>query len=280
MYSNLWNSCQASVCQLRFLNERNVLVDSLTGFKVDECLVTSQFAFYVDKAFKVEIVFVDKDANTPTASIQIPYREFINDMRVGVINNSGKYAIFNLDLPLFKDIPGLTLSQESNFQVGISVATLSFNYGSSNLSLKRGILSSMFSNGDGQRFIQYDGMLINGNSGSPLLDLRTGEVIGIACRRNTPLVNAYNQLIDIISNNLVELKKVEEVVLFGDVDPIQVLIANQNQLKHLASLIYKYTGCGMANAVTLDNILSYFNQSHSGNYEQEEEKKKITVNSF
>lgn len=280
MYSNLWNSCQASVCQLRFLNERNVLVDSLTGFKVDECLLTSQFAFYVDKAFKVEIVFVDSDANTPTASMQIPYREFINDMRVGVINNYGQYAIFNIDLPVFKNIPGLTLSRERNFPIGISVATLSFNYGSNNLSLKRGILSSTFSNADGQRFIQYDGMLINGNSGSPLIDLKTNEVIGIACRRNTPLVNAYNQLIDIISDNLVELKKVEELVLFGDVDPVQVLIANQNQLKQLASLIYKYTGCGVANAVALDNILSYFNQHHSEHYEQEDEKIKVAVNSF
>lgn len=268
MYSNLWNSCHAAVCQLRFFNERGVLVDSLTGFKVNECLITSQYAFYIEKAFKVEIAFVASDANTPTALMRIPYNEFVNDMRIGVISNLGQYAIFNIDFPRFKNIPSLKLSAQRDFSIGASVATLSYNFGGTNLALKTGILSSVYANKEGQRFIQYDGILTNGNSGSPLIDLKTKEVIGIACRRNTPLVNAYHQLMDIISANLVELKKVEEIVRFGEVDPIQVLIANQNQLKQLASLIYKYTGCGVANAITLDNILSYFNGDYSLNEEQ------------
>lgn len=259
MFSSLWKSCHASVCQLSFLNERGITVDSLTGFKVNNCLITSQHAFCVEKAFKVEIVFVDSDANTITAAMRIPYAEFINEMRIGVVDSLGHYAVFNINLPDFQTIPSLKLSARSNFTIGTSVATLSFNHGYSNLGLKTGVISSVFANKEGVRFIQYDGMLNYGNSGSPLIDPKTFEVIGIASCRTTPSANAHNQLMGIIAGNLAELKKVEASVKFGDIDPVQVLIANQNQLKQLAKIIFKHTASCVANAVMLDSILSFFN---------------------
>ncbi len=274
MYSSLWKSCHASVCQIKFLNERGITVDSLTGFKVNNYLITSQHAFCIEKAFKVDITFVDSDANTITASMRIPYAEFIKEMRIGVVNSLGHYAVFNINLPEFKAIPSLRLSPQRNFTIGSSVAALSFNHGYSNLSLKTGTISSVFANNEGVRFIQYDGMVNYGNSGSPLIDPKTLEVIGIISRRNTPSANAYNQLMEIISSNLVELKKVEASVRFGDIDPIQVLIANQNQLKQLAKIIYKHTASGIANAVMLDSILSFFNNDtlpENNEYRTEEE---------
>lgn len=260
MYSNVWKSCHASVCQLNFLNERGVTIDSLTGFKVKNFLVSSQHTFCVEKAHKVEIVFVDADANTVTASMKIPYSEFTKELRIGSSNNCGHYAVFNIDLPDFERIPGLTLSEQRNFVIGSSVASLSFTYGYSNLALKTGVLSSVYSK-EGIRFIQYDGQVSYGNSGAPLIDPNTLEVIGIVTRRNTPAAKAYNQLMEITSTNLTELRRVESSVKFGDIDPIQVLIANQNQLKHLANIIYKHSSNSISHAVMLDSILSFFNHN-------------------
>ena len=261
MYSNVWKSCYASVCQLNFLNERGVTIDSLTGFKVKNFLVSSQHAFCVEKAHKVEVVFVDSDANTITASMRIPYSEFIKELRIGVSNNCGHYAVFNIDLPDFENIPSLSLSEQRNFVIGSSVASLSYTYGYSNLALKTGIISSVYSNKEGIRFLQYDGQVSYGNSGAPLIDPNTLEVIGIVTRRNTPAAKAYNQLMEITSTNLAELRKVESSVKFGDIDPIQVLIANQNQLKHLANIIYKHSSNSISHAVMLDRILSFFNHN-------------------
>lgn len=259
MFRNVWKSCHASVCQLNFLNERGVTVDTLTGFKVKSFLVTSQHAFCIEKAHKVEITFVDADANTHTASMRIPYSEFINEHRIGVSNNCGHYAIFNIDLPEFQDIPSLKLSEKRNFTIGTEAAALSFTYGYSNLSLKTGIISSAFINKDGVRFIQFDGQTSYGNSGAPLIDPSTFEVIGIVTRRNSPASKAYHQLMDITSTNLAELRRVESSVKFGDIDPIQVLIANQNQVKHLANIIYKHSSNSISHAVMLDSIISFFN---------------------
>jgi hypothetical protein len=38
-------------------------IDSLSGFKVNNSLITSEYAFYMSNAQKVEITFVDVDAN-------------------------------------------------------------------------------------------------------------------------------------------------------------------------------------------------------------------------
>jgi len=96
MLTKVWKSCFASVCSLNFLNERGVLIDTLTGFKVKNSLVTSEQAFYVPKAKKVEIRFVDEDANTVTASMKIDYAEFVNDLKVGFTNNHSDYAVLAL----------------------------------------------------------------------------------------------------------------------------------------------------------------------------------------
>jgi V8-like Glu-specific endopeptidase len=261
MYSNVWKSCHASICQLNFLNERGVSVDSLTGFKVNNFLVTCQHAFCVEKAHKVEITFVDSDANTIKASMRIPYAELTKELRIGASNNCGHYAVFNIGLPEFENIPSLTLSEQRNFVIGSQVASLSFTYGYSNLSLKTGVISSAYVNKEGIRFIQFDGQVCYGNSGAPLINPDTLEVIGIVTRRNTPAARAYNQLMEITTSNLSELRKVESSVKFGDIDPIQVLIANQNQLKHLANIIYKHSSNSDSHAVMLDCIISFFNHN-------------------
>ena len=267
MYSKVWNSCHASICQLVFLNERGVTVDSLTGFKVNNHLITSQHASKISKAYKVDITFVGPDANTVTATTRIPYQEFLHNHRIGVADETGHYAVFEIDLPEFEMIPSLKLSEQRNLVIGSPLVSLSFICGYSNLALKTGIISSYFTNNEGLRFIQFDGSIGCGNSGAPLIDPETMEVVGIVSRRDTPAAKAHIQLMDILSSNLVELRKVESSVKFGDIDPIQVLIANQNQLKQLAKIIYKHSSHSVSFATTLDKVLSFFNHDSHLNVE-------------
>ncbi|MBI5539012.1 MAG: trypsin-like peptidase domain-containing protein [Bacteroidia bacterium] len=261
MLSQVWKSCHGSVCSLNFQNERGISIDTLSGFKVNESLVTTDFAFYIPKAKKVEISFVGDDANSVVASMKIPYKEFINDLRIGVFDDHTGYSIFNLDFPDFKEIPSLKLSERRKFSIGQQVALLAFSLGYSNLSLRSGIISSFFTNHEGIRFFQYDGISCLGNSGGPIVDPETMQVIGIVSRRNTPVSRSYKQLVDIITANIDELSKIQGIVKYGDVDPIQVLIANQSQIKQLANNIYRYSAFGTTPVVMLDQIISYFNQN-------------------
>lgn len=277
MLSQVWKSCHSSICNLNFQNERGISIDTLSGFKVNQSLVTTDNAFYIPKAKKVEISFVDDDANTVVASMRIPYQEFINDLRIGVFDSQAGYSIFKLDFPEFSEIPGLKLSERRKFQIGSEVAMLAFNSNCPNLALRKGIISSFFKDQNGTRFFQFDGLSSLGNSGGPIIDPENMQVIGIVSRRKTPAFQSHKQLIDIISTNIEELSKIQGVVKFGDIDPIQVLIANQNQVKQLANSLYRHTALGITHAVMLDQILSYFNQNSTLEYKNERIKQELDV---
>jgi len=278
MLNQVWKSCQRSVCSLNFQNERGVSIDTLTGFKVNQSLVTTDYAFYIPKAKKVEISFVDDDANTVVASMKIPYHEFINDLRIGVFDNQTGYSIFNLDFPDFREIPSLTLSERRKFHIGHQVALLAYSTSCPNLSMRTGIISSFFTSPEGNRFFQFDGLTCLGNSGGPVIDPDNMQVIGIVSRRNTPASRSYKQLVDIITSNIDELSKMQGIVKYGDVDPIQVLIANQNQVKQLANNIYRYAAFGTTQVVMLDQILSYFNKNVLIETNIERVKKEFDLN--
>ncbi|MEN6501931.1 MAG: trypsin-like peptidase domain-containing protein [Bacteroidales bacterium] len=260
MLSQVWEQCHASVCSLHFINERGMVIDSLSGFKVNSSLITSEYAFYINNAQKVEISFVEGDANTPTATMRIGYNEFINDLRIGYTNNQSDYAVFNINFSEFEKIPGLTLCECRNFQIGKQVATLGFNFGENNLSIKSAVISSAFSSKNGIRCLELDGLTCFGNSGSPVIDPDSMQVIAIISRRSTPAFKSYMELNRCIVSNIEELRKLEGKLKIDTIDPVQVLIANQNQIRLLASNLYKYTATGSSKAIMLDRILSYFNE--------------------
>lgn len=273
----VWQECYPSVCKLQFFNERGIVIDSLSGFKVGKSLVTCEDAFYIGNASKVEIRFVEEDANTITASVRIDYAEFINDLRVGVFNNNSDYAVFNIDFKEFESVPGLSLSYLRSIPIGSPVAVLGFNGDERNLSIRSAIISSAFSNGEGVRYLALDGLNCYGNSGSPVIDVESREVVGIISRRNSPATSAYQDLLKYITSNLDELHKLEGMLKLGTVDPIQVLVANQNQIKLLASNIYKYAATGTTRAVMLDKILSFFNEQHAATQEHHVATSKVSV---
>lgn len=278
MLSQVWKSCHSSVCSLNFQNERGVSIDTLSGFKVNQSLVTTDYAFYIPKAKRVEISFVDDDANTVVASMKIPYQEFINDLRIGVFDDQTGYSIFKLDFPDFREIPGLKLSERRKFQIGSEVAMLAFSSSCPNLSLRSGIISSFFKSQNGNRFFQFDGLSCLGNSGGPIIDPENMQVIGIVSRRNTPAAHSYKLLVDVISANIEELSKIQGVVKYGNVDPIQVLIANQNQVKQLANNLYRYTALGTTHVVMLDQIVSYFDEDAAIEYNKERVSQEFDIN--
>lgn len=260
MYSKVWEHCSASVCCLNFYNEHGVLIDTLTGFKINKSLVTCEQAFYVKGANKVEVRFVEADANTPKATLRVDYKEFIDDLRVGFTNNQADYAVFNIDFPEFESIPSLTLCERWNYPIGMSIAVLGFDGNIQNLAIKTGIISSAYANKQGVRYLQIDSITCYGNSGSPVIDPQTMQVVAIVSRRKTPAAKSYQDLMGYINTNLEELRKIENRFMLGDIDPIQVLIANQNQIKLLANNIYKHIATGTSQAVMLDHIITYFNE--------------------
>jgi hypothetical protein len=117
--------------------------------------------------------------------------------------------------------------------VGKEAFTISYQFDRDNLALKPAMVSSYYQNKRGVSYIQFDGTVKPGTNGSPLLEFESGKVIGIVSHKEPQIINTYNEILKNVDKNLAVLEKVTGKWFIEDVDPIQVLIVNQFQIKHL-----------------------------------------------
>lgn len=76
--------------------------------------------------------------------------------------------------------------------VGSSIACLGYpfaSFGQHNIKITSGIISSKILNKNRTKQFQIDAMIHDGNSGGPLIDLKTGKIIGVVSGRYSPAGN-------------------------------------------------------------------------------------------
>jgi len=257
MYRKVWNKCQSAVCGINFYSSKGIRFDSVTGFKYGRYLITDEMVYKIDHACEVQIVFMEDDGCTIKASVKISEKDFRLRMVKGIKENIPGFALIDIDFPQFDEIPSLQLSNFKKLKVGSPIAIIGHQMEHNNIAIKTGIVSS-FSKQNGIKYIQFDAAMDRGNSGSPLIEVESGEVIGIVGQRLANLLDSYKKMIQIINNNLVLLKEAEGKINMIDIDPIQVLIANQNQIKHIAQEFFKTASIVYGFALDINQISEYF----------------------
>jgi len=243
MYKDTWLNCHASICSISFLNEQGQRIGSGTGFKIGNHLVTNNHVYVAPGAINVELRFVNEDGHTTRAT------KTISD-----------YAILNLEDEEFNIVPSLTLADSSTVNIGQRIAVLGFQFEQSNLSIKQGILSSRFTK-VGVKYMQIDASVNQGNSGGPLINIDNNRVVGIVTRKHTGLTNAFDDLIQSYNANTQALQAVQGIIGFGAIDPIQVLIIGQNQMKLTAEQMRRSANVGIGYAYELDEINQFFDNT-------------------
>ena len=240
MYRNIWKKCQKSVCQLSFYSAEGIKLLSMTGFKAyRNFLVTDNYIIKIYKAANVVLRFVESDGFTEKISVKMSMNEFKKRIIKDVDNKSAGFVAVNINLDVLKDIPSLKLSKTEDVELGQPIALLGYQLEQDNLAIKTGILSSAFKQNNGLKYLQINSSIKQGNSGSPLVNAETGEVIGIIGYKLASITQSHKRMKQIINKNLAILKKSQGVFNVEEIDPVQVLIANQNQIKHITNEIYK-----------------------------------------
>jgi hypothetical protein len=257
MYRKVWNKCQSAVCGINFYSSKGIRFDSVTGFKYGRYLITDEMVYKIDRASEVQIVFMEDDGCTIKASVKISEKDFRLRMVKGIKENIPGFALIDIDFPQFDEIPSLQLSNFKKLKVGSPIAIIGHQMEHNNIAIKTGIVSS-FSKQNGIKYIQFDAAMDRGNSGSPLIEVESGEVIGVVGQRLANLLDSYKKMIQIINNNLILLKEAEGKINMIDIDPIQVLIANQNQIKHIAQEFFKTASIVYGFALDINQISEYF----------------------
>ena len=257
MYRKIWNKCQSAVCGINFYSSKGIRFDSVSGFRYGRYLITDDMVYKIDRASEVQIIFMEEDGCTVKASVKISEKDFRMRMVKGIKENIPGFALIEMDFPQFDDIPSLQLNNSKKTKVGSPIAIIGHQMEHNNIAIKTGIISS-YNKQNGIKYIQFDAAMDRGNSGSPLIDAESGEVIGIVGQRLSSLLENYKRMIQIINGNLALLKEAEGKINMIDIDPIQVLIANQNQIKHIAQEFFKTASIVYGFALDINQISEYF----------------------
>src|SRR6056297_173971 len=274
MYHTVWKRCQNAVCQLNFYSPSGIKIISMTGFKVnDHFLITDDYIYKIYKASEVCIRFIKDDGFTEKASVKIPMSELKQRIIRNFENKKIPFAAINIDFDEFKKIKSLKLKQPSEkINIGQPIALLGYQLDRENLAIKQGILSSVYFDTNGLKYLQIDSSIKQGNSGCPVIDAETCEVIGIIGHRLATVTQSHKRIKQIINNNLAILKKSQGKFNVEDIDPIQVLIANQNQIKHISNEIYKTANMSIGNALDIKYVHDLFEEFIDAEVLQSSEK--------
>ncbi|MFO7842702.1 MAG: serine protease [Bacteroidales bacterium] len=274
MYRTVWEECQSAICQLNFYSSAGIKIISMTGFKTNEhFLITDDYISKIYKASEVCIRFLKDDGYTEAASVRIPMSEFKQRIIRSFDDKDAPFAAINIDFDEFKKIKSLKLKQPTDkINIGQSIALLGYQLDRDNLAIKQGIISSAFIHSGGLKYFQIDSSIKQGNSGSPVIDTETFEVIGIIGHRLATITQSHKRIKQIINNNLAILKKSQGKFNVEDIDPIQVLIANQNQIKHISNEIYKTANMSIGNALDIKYVHDLFEEFIDAEVLQSSEK--------
>ncbi|MDP4208339.1 MAG: serine protease [Bacteroidota bacterium] len=261
MYQKLWKDLYAGVCSINFYSDNGIRLVSLTGFKVKHYLVTDEAIYKVMKCNEVVFCFLKSDGYSLNYEFRMSFVEFearIN--RLTQFENEG-YALIDIEDLDMSMIPSLEVESGAGLFIGQQVAVIGYHLDQDNLSIKSGIISSFVKSPKGDRYIQFDTLIKQGNSGSPLIDVKSGKVVGVVGCRLSTASQSYENFKRIIDDNLRLLKESEGKINIMNIDPIQVLIANQNQLKQISRDIYRSITMTFGYAYELQTINNYLQES-------------------
>ncbi len=257
MYRKIWKEYHRGVCSINFYGKSNSKIMGITGFRLGNRIITDDQIYNQPDTSEVKIRFYEEDGIKIFKEILFSHTELMNLLPPKDEFERLGFAFFNLDNEQLRGTVSLELCQNCSAQIGNESLTISYQYDQNNIALNAALISSNVLNERGLSFIQFDGTIKPGTSGSPLMDLESGKVLGIVANKELQIVKSYREIIKNIDTNLEVLEKVEDKWFIDDVDPVQVLIVNQLQLKHLAREFFSNFALKAGYALEVNHLREY-----------------------
>jgi hypothetical protein len=239
MIRKIWNHNHQSVCAVIFRTERGIRAASFTGFKYAKYLITEICEPKTkQQVSEVALVFFEADGKTVSKEILIPYGRFKRSVLKGFDDSGLACSVFAVDNEDFNLIPSLQIDLERKYQIGNPLVTIGYQSEEENMAMKSGTLSSFLAK-KGISMFQFEMNISPSFAGAPVFDAENGVFAGFAGARIAKLNESFLRMMELIKGNLEMLSEAEGKVSFYNIDPIQVLRVNQNQIKYLATELFK-----------------------------------------
>ncbi|MEG4087905.1 serine protease [Microcoleus sp. Pol12B4] len=227
-----------------------------TGFMVNGYLVTNyHVAYQAPRDSVVLLRTYDSDSQILLDGIQLTSQEFLNRAVTASDERGYDYIVFDIPVLRNKKLYNFSLGNHQLKRMGDSILFLGYPLDHFNIVCHTGIISSFYKSRNVD-IVQIDASVNVSNSGGPLIDPETSEVIGIITRKSTGLTQTFNELRSIIEQNIKVLaqQNSQGLISIGGFDPVQGIIANQHQILNLTYEIERSANVGIGYAFSIEQL--------------------------
>lgn len=217
-------------------------ISSGSAFLVDEGLVTNSHNI---RSFTFDAIVIRFEDTEPSAEIRLLRDDCLKIIAAESPENEKDYLFLKLSEPEFEGRYVFEFTDSSDVSVGEQIVFLGFPFGSRHLTAHSGYVSSLHCTNDA-KIIQIDGSVNGGNSGGPLLELKTGRVAGIVTRAETGIITRqFNSLIDALRHNQQALSSQGARMQIGGIDPIEAIKVSQAAMEQIAVNLRRSANVGI-----------------------------------
>jgi hypothetical protein len=232
MYKTIWKTFNRSVCALNYFNKRNILYYRSTGFRFGNFIICGFCISEIKDGDYVIIEFFSASTVGQNSTLKFT-AENLRDRLAGNQRELSGINLLSITGREFDRVPPVAGICRSEPDIGTPVAILACSTRTDHPYLKSGMVSSnMYVRG--QKMILIESSFEKGNCGAPVINAESGKLIGILADGLVTSSINYKSLKPIIDENINRLEKASGKWAIGDIDPAQVLAANQYMIKHLA----------------------------------------------
>lgn len=230
-------------------------IASGTGFMARDFLVTNHHVFLGPRDSTVILAWQPTQDPSSRTEVQMNYASFAAYLVTGSDQNNYDFAVLKIPALLQHRLFQFDLVSPTAKRVGEQVVVLGFPLEHRNLVCHLGTISSFYTSGSA-KVIQLDASVNQSNSGGPLLDPETGQVLGIVTRKGTGLSILFDELLSVFDKNVKALEAAKGIIGLGPVDPVAAIIAGQHQMKALAGEIQRSANVGIGYAFSAEHLLA------------------------
>ncbi|TVR72569.1 MAG: serine protease [Marinilabiliales bacterium] len=240
MYTSVWKNHHKSVCSFEFYSKRGILFYRATGFRYKDYIVTDICSEEMRRAVRLVLRFCPDSSTEPVMFKELNTVD-LRKLIAGELKN--RYS----GIKLIRVPPGRTAPVPLAAPVvpaavvtGTQVAIIGYSRRMNKPYLKAGIVSSHNIIG-GDEYMHIEAPFEPGNAGSPVIDLSTGNIVGVVTDCLSSQLRDYRVLKSIIKENIRTLSKLNGSFNDGRTDFAQAIKANQYMAMNLARDIH--LGC-------------------------------------
>ena len=250
---NLITKVRSGVAQI-ILVHNNKSISFGSAFLVEGGLVTNSHNIRSRNFDTIAIRFADSNPSDKKSYIYLSREERDKIIAKESIEDEKDYVYLKLTHPKFKGRHVFEFTDSSNLSVGEQVVFLGFPFGMNQMTAHIGYVSSIYEE-NGVEKIQIDGSVNGGNSGGPLLDIKSGKVAGIVTQANVGFaVKQFDDLIKALQHNQRALEGSQVTVSIGGINPIEALKASQAAMEQIAKNLRQSANVGIGYAYSSNYV--------------------------